>query len=439
MRRPAKLSLTPEQVQVLDLSQDGRGVARIDGKAVFVDDALPGESVEIQRLRRHRNFDEAKLLRVLTASPDRVEPVCKHFGICGGCALQHLSATKQLEYKQNQLLESLTRIGCVTPARLLEPLTASVTGYRRRARLGVRWVAGKGRALAGFRERGSNFLADLRRCEILRPPLDALIEPLAALISQLSIKDRLPQVEAAVADNATALVFRVLDEPNDRDMELLRAFAQEHALQILLQPGGYETIRPLQEKGAALTYRLPEFDVALEFEPSDFIQINAELNERMVSRAIALLAPEPTDRVLDLFCGIGNFSLPLAKRSARVLGIEGDAQLVARAQQNAARNGLQNAQFIAANLAAEELDALWTRDHYDRVLLDPPRAGAKEVLPVIARSGAVRVVYISCHPGSFARDAGILVKEHGFTLSAAGVMDMFPHTAHVESIGVFER
>jgi 23S rRNA (uracil1939-C5)-methyltransferase len=437
--RPGKLTKAPEQVCVSDLSHDGRGVARIDGKAVFVDDALPGETVEIQRVRRHRSFDEAKLLRVIEPSPDRVVPVCKHFGVCGGCALQHLAPGKQLEHKQNQLVENLTRIGHVTPAQILEPLTASVSGYRRRARLGVRWVAGKGRALAGFRERGSNLLADLQRCEILRSPLDSLIEPLSALISQLSIKDRLPQVEAAVADNATALVFRVLDEPTETDLEHLRAFAQTHSVQVLLQPGGYDTIRPLRSDHAPLVYALPEFAVTLEFQPSDFIQINSELNQRMVSRAIELLSPAATDRVLDLFCGIGNFSLPLARRARQVLALEGDAQLVARAKQNAVRNGLQNVQFMTANLASENLDAPWTREHYDRVLLDPPRAGAKEVLPVIAKSGATRLVYISCHPGSFARDAGILVKEHGFTLSAAGVMDMFPHTAHVESIGVFER
>jgi 23S rRNA (uracil1939-C5)-methyltransferase len=222
-------------------------------------------------------------------------------------------------------------------------------------------------------------------------------------------------------------------------LEHLRAFAQTHSVQVLLQPGGYDTIRPLRSDYTPLVYALPEFAVTLEFQPADFIQINSELNERMVSRAIELLSPAASDRVLDLFCGIGNFSLPLARRARQVLAIEGDAQLVARARQNAARNGLDNVQFMTANLASESLDAPWTREHYDRVLLDPPRAGAKEVLPVIDRSGATRVVYISCHPGSFARDAGILVKEHGFTLSAAGVMDMFPHTAHVESIGVFER
>jgi 23S rRNA (uracil1939-C5)-methyltransferase len=440
MARPGPLrNKAPEIVTIVDLSHEGCGVARVEGKAIFVDDALPGEQVEIQRVRRLRSYDEARLLRVIEASPHRVTPRCEHYGMCGGCALQHMSDEQQILIKQKQLLEELARIGHVTPDEVLPPLRAGSWNYRRRARLGARWVFKKEKALVGFRERNSGFIAELKQCIVLRPPLDTLIQPLSDLISTLSVRAKLAQIEAAVADNTTALVFRILQDITDEDRAALLAFAQQHHVDIYLQPGGYETIVPLLPSAQPLFYRLPQFDVELQFAPSDFIQINGELNERMTALAVELLQLEPTHRVLDLFCGLGNFSLPIARHVGYVLGLEADGGLIDRARANAGRNGLSNAEFIVANLMDEKLDAPWTKEKFDRVLIDPPRAGAREILPVIASCGASRVVYVSCHPGSLARDAGILVNDYGFRLLQAGIMDMFPQTAHVESIAVFER
>ncbi len=434
-----RLSVAPEEADIVDLSHEGKGVAKLEGKAVFVADALPGERVVMRRVGRHRRFDEAVLEQVLRASADRVPAECPHFGLCGGCALQHLVPAAQLAFKQAQLIENLARLGEVEPAGVLEPLTGPVWGYRRRARLGVKLVPKKGRVLVGFRERSAPYVADLHECRVLVPPAGALMDPLAALVSALSIVARVPQVEVAVADDACALVLRVLDEPSTADLDLLAAFEREHAVRLYLQPGGIETIRSLDAAAGPLHYSLPAFGLRIEFEPADFIQVNGALNEAMVARAVELLDGGPGHRVLDLFCGLGNFSLPLATRAGQVVGIEGEQGLVERARGNAARNGLANTAFHASNLAADMSEATWARGGYDRVLLDPPRAGAREVLPVVGASGASRVVYISCHPGSLARDAGILVHEHGFRLAAAGVMDMFPHTTHVEAMAVFER
>lgn len=425
---------------VEDLSHEARGVAHHEGKAVFIEDALPGERVEWSRRKRGKTFDEGKLERVLEASPDRVTPRCAHHGVCGGCALQHLAPVKQIEFKQRQLIEALTRIGHVTPGELLPPLQANVWNYRRRARLAAKWVAKKQRVVVGFRERATPYIADIQRCEVLSEPVDALVMPLSELLTGLSIRDRVPQVEVAVAENALALVIRVLLPLADADLTRIREFGIKYQAQMYLQPGGYDTIAPIDGSPVELTYSLPEFGVQLAFQPNDFVQINDELNRRMVSRAVELLAPTSEDEVLDLFCGLGNFSLPLARHARRVTGVEGEASLVARARANAARNGLSNAEFFTTNLMDDKpLRDAWTTRRYDKVLIDPPRAGAKEVLPVIAASGARRLVYISCHTGSLARDAGILVNDYGFELRAAGVMDMFPHTTHVESMAVFER
>ncbi|HEY0683668.1 MAG TPA: 23S rRNA (uracil(1939)-C(5))-methyltransferase RlmD [Steroidobacter sp.] len=434
-RRP---SAQPETAKITDLSHEGRGVAHVDGKTVFIDDALPGELVEWRRLKRGRNFDEGQLLRVIEPSPDRVEPRCIHFGMCGGCVLQHLSVDQQLQFKQKQLMDSLTRIGKVTPEETLPPLQAGTWNYRRRARLAARWVPKKNRTVVGFRERSTPYITDLQRCEVLQAPMDQLLVPLSELVTALSIRNRVPQIEVAVADNAVALVVRVLEPLTEADTELLRRFGREHSVQMFLQPGGYETVAPMDDV-APLEYRLPSFDLTLQFLPTDFVQVNGPLNLQMIDRAIAMLAPTAEDRVLDLFCGLGNFSLPLARRAGQVVGVEGEAALVERARANAARNGLTNARFHTANLADEGiLSASWA-GKFDKVLLDPPRAGAKEVLPLVAKSGADTVLYISCHPGSLARDAGILVHEHGYKLQAAGVMDMFPHTAHVESAALFVK
>ena len=439
-RSRAKLDPTVQTSQIDDLTHEGRGVAHHGGKAVFIDDALPGERVQWLLRKRTRSFDEAQLQAVLEPSLQRVTPRCQHFGRCGGCALQHLDPAAQLEFKQRQLLESLTRLGGVTPAAVLPPLHSEPWHYRRRARFGARWVEKKQRAVVGFRERSAPYLADLQRCEVLEPVVSDLPAALSALVSQLSIRDRVPQVELAVAESTIALVIRVLQPLTAADEQLIAAFARDHRVQIFLQPGGYDSVAFAAGERVPLRYRLSKFDVELEFLPTDFVQINTRLNELMVERAIALLEPGAGDAVLDLYCGLGNFSLPLARHAAHVVGVEGDAALVERARANARRNSLDNTEFVVCDLMQPDLkEAPWARRKYHKVLLDPPRAGAREVLPIIAASQAQRIVYVSCHPGTLARDAGILVKDLGFELRAAGVMDMFPHTAHVESIALFER
>jgi 23S rRNA (uracil1939-C5)-methyltransferase len=427
-----------ELATVVDLDHDGRGVARIAGKAVFVPGALPGEQVKLRRTRRHAKHDDAELLEVVVASPARVEPRCPHFGRCGGCALQHLSPEAQVESKARELLEQLERIGHVRPEAVLPPLTGAQFGYRRRARLGVKHLRRTGRTFVGFRERTTPFLADVRHCHVLADPVGALCEPLGLMVGGLSIADRLPQFEVSVGEQVTVLVARVLDPPSADDLERMRAFARDHRVEFWLQPAGRDSIQPLDPATTALDYRLPEFDVTLEFGPLDFVQVNTGLNEQMVRQAIDLLAPEPEDQVLDLFCGLGNFTLPLARRAGRVLGVEGEQSLVDRGRANAARNGLANARFALADLTLSPEREVWARESYDRVLLDPPRAGAVALLPFIAGLRPKRMVYVSCHPASLARDVGLLVAEHGFRLVSAGVMDMFPHTAHVESIAVLE-
>jgi 23S rRNA (uracil1939-C5)-methyltransferase len=434
-----RLNVAPEEADIVDLSHEARGVARIGGKTVFVADSLPGERVLLRRTVRHRNYDEAVTERVLQPSVHRVTARCPHFGLCGGCALQHLDAEAQLQFKQGQLLENLARLGDVKPGAVLEPLRGPIWNYRRRARLGIKSVPRKGKVLVGFRERSAPYVADLRECHVLAEPIGRLIEPLGRLIESLSIASRVPQAEIAVADNAVAFVLRVLEAPDAADLLRMAEFESAQRVRLYLQPGGPQTIAPLGQDAAPLHYRLPSAGLTIEFQPTDFIQINGVLNEAMVDRALRELEVEPADVVLDLFCGLGNFSLPVARKAARVVAVEGDAGLVERARANAGRNGISNVEFHAADLFKDVTDRSWAGIKFDLVLLDPPRAGAREVLPTVAGSGARRVVYISCHPGSLARDAGLLVREHGFRLTAAGVMDMFPHTAHVEAMAVFDR
>jgi 23S rRNA (uracil1939-C5)-methyltransferase len=429
---------TEHEGEVVDLAHDGRGVARLDGKTVFIDGALPGEQVRFRIFKRRRQFDEASLISILKASPDRVTPQCVHFGLCGGCALQHLSPAAQVASKQQQLLDNLQRIGRVVPGNVLPPLRGPEWAYRRRARLGVKYVHKKGRVLAGFRERDKPYLADLKRCEVLLEGLNELPTQLAALAESLSIREQLPQVEVAAGDQQTALVLRVMQAPNAEDLEKISAFGTALGVQIFLQSGGLDTVRALRDDYAPLAYAVDEGRVRLEFGPVDFVQVNCEINRRMVALALEALSPGAADSVLDLFCGLGNFTLPLARRARQVLGVEGDAPLVAKARANALRNQLTNATFAVENLFEPKQFGAWANERYDLVLLDPPRAGAAELLPRMAQWQPRRVVYISCHPGSLARDAGILVNEMGFTLKDAGVMDMFPHTTHVESIAVFE-
>ncbi len=440
-RPPVSALPAIEAGDVTALTLEGSGVLAPGGKRVLVPGALAGEEVTFQRRRRRRNYDEGVLVEVRRSSPDRVAPDCEYFGRCGGCSLQHLSPDGQLAMKQQTLLESLARIADLRPAEVLPPLRGAVWGYRRRARLAVRHVERKGRVLVGFREREKPWVVDMLACATADPAISRLIEPLSVLIGTLSVRAQLPQVEATVADNATALVFRVLAAPTPADLATLAQFAASQSVRVFLQPGNPESIVPLNPEKVVdeLFYRLPVFDLALTFGPTDFIQVHGEVNRQMVDQALRLLAPEPTDRVLDLFCGIGNFTLPLARRAGEVLGLEGAGAMIRRGQHNADVAGLRNVRFVEANLTGAGVEGAWTREHFDLVLLDPPRTGAAELLPALGRLAPRRIVYVSCHPGTLARDAGLLVREHGFRLKSAGVMDMFPHTSHVESIALFER
>jgi 23S rRNA (uracil1939-C5)-methyltransferase len=435
--RGAKPPGPPEEGCVAALNHDGEGVLR-GTKTAFVPGALPGERIVFQRVRRHRQHDEGALVDVLERSPSRVDPKCTHFGICGGCAMQHLDPAGQLGAKQSELAESLSRIGRVEPARWLEPLAGPVWNYRRRARLGAKWVPKRERVLVGFRERQKPYVAALERCEVLAAPLDALITPLSELLTGLEARVSIPQIEAAVGDDGVLLVFRNLVELSAADRAALLDFGQAHRMRICLQPGGLDSVMSLDGSSTTLEYRLPEENLRFEFRPTDFVQVNGAMNRALVQRAIELLELEPTHRVLDLFCGLGNFTLPIARRVREVVGIEGEAGLVARARRNAELNELTNASFHVANLAEPEGGSSALVGRFDRILLDPPRAGAIEVLPRLVKLGATRMVYVSCHPGTLARDVGVLCSEHGYRLAAAGVVDMFPHTTHVESIAVLE-
>jgi 23S rRNA (uracil1939-C5)-methyltransferase len=431
------------EATITDLSHDGKGVARIDGKAVFVSGALLDEQVRLTIRKRHRNYDEAEMVELLVPSPHRVEPRCRHFGQCGGCSLQHLDAPAQIATKQRVLADNFARIGKVAPASWLEPLTAEPWGYRRKGRLSVRNVVKKGRVLVGFREEANpGFVADIQHCEVVHPALGPKIGLLAELIGGMDAAADIPQIEFAAGDAEMALVFRHLQPLSERDSAALIRFGQQHGFDIYLQPGGHSSVHPLWPEHPRLAFRIagdePAHDVELEFHPLDFVQVNAGINQKMMTRALQLLDPQPTDRVLDLFCGLGNFTLPIARRVAEVAGVEGEHGLVERAAANAQRNGIGNARFHVANLFEDQRQAGWAREPWDKLLLDPPRAGADKLLAYLPHKATRRIVYVSCHPASLARDAGILVQK-GFKLVSAGVMDMFPHTAHVESIALFER
>jgi 23S rRNA (uracil1939-C5)-methyltransferase len=440
MNAQPQRSLAEETGVVAGLSHEGDGVVR-NGKTVFVAGALPGEVIRFRRVRQHRQHDEGELLEVLEPSAARVQPKCAHFGVCGGCALQHLAPEGQLAVRQNELRDALERIADVRPRTWLEPLRGPEWNYRRRARLGARYVARKNRVLVGFRERASTFIAALERCEVLAPPVGELLGPLSELLTSLSIRDRVPQIEVAVTGEATALVLRALRTPSAEDEGRLREFARAHAVRWYVQEGGPDSLRALdgERRCDDLSYRLAEFDLTLRFAPTDFVQVNGAINRALVSRAVQLLQLTPDSRVLDLFCGLGNFTLALARVAACAAGFEGDGALVERARCNARDNGLGNVTFHQRDLAAPLAgDASLLEHGFTHVLLDPPRAGALAVLPAIAQLAPQRVLYVSCHPGSLARDLKLLVHEHGFVLEAAGIIDMFPHTTHVEALAVLE-
>jgi 23S rRNA (uracil1939-C5)-methyltransferase len=421
--------------EIEDLALDGRGVARVGGKVTFIAGALPGERVRYKLSRTTRDVDEGSVTAVERASPHRVTPECAHFGVCGGCSLQHLAPDQQVQFKQRQLLEALARIGGVEPEQVAAPVLGPVWGYRRRARLGAKLVPKKGGVLVGFRERESPLLAAIETCQVLDPRIGLKLRQLAQLIGGLSIAARLPQLEVACAGHA-ALVLRVLESPCEGDRQSLAAFAAAHDLDLYLQSGGLDSIQPLGTP-RTLQYSPDGSALQLQFAPSDFVQINGPVAQVMVRQALDWLAPVPGQTVLELFAGLGNFTAPLARSGARVTAVEGEAALVEHGRENLRRNGLE-ARYFRADLFEPDAQAPWLRQPFELTLLDPPRSGAREVLPLLARGRPRRIVYVSCHPGTLARDAGLLVREHGYRLRRAGVLDMFPHTAHVESMALFE-
>jgi 23S rRNA (uracil1939-C5)-methyltransferase len=431
----------PETATITSAAHDGRGIAATEGKKVFVAGALEGETVTFMRRKFRRNFDEAELLEVHEASPDRIDAKCEAFDRCGGCSLQHINPEQQRDIKAQTLRDNLERIGRVEPGTWLDAMTGPVWNYRRRARLAVKNVPAKGRTLVGFRERHAPFIADMHRCEVLAEPVGSMVADLSELVGDLSIRARLPQIEVAVAENDIALVFRLLDPPTEADEALFRAFGERHKLRIYMQTGGLDSVALFYPETVdeSLYYTLPEFEIRVEFEPIDFVQVNSDINQRMVHFAVEQLAVGPGDRVLDLFCGIGNFSLPLSRKAGEVLGIEGDKTLVERATDNATKNGLENVTFRVADLSKIDGTERWVRQGWDRLLLDPARSGAAEVVTRMHLFKPERIVYVSCHPGTLARDAGTLVHDQGYRLESAGIIDMFPHTAHVESIAVFTK
>lgn len=457
-------------VSIESLDQEGRGVAHVDGKTTFVEGALPGERVAIEILKRKPSYAIARATRIERASASRVAPACPHFGQCGGCTLQHADPALQLAAKQRALEDSLARIGRVRPDVLLPPIAGPAWGYRYRARLSVRDVAKKGGILVGFHERRSSYVADMRECAVLPPKISALLPLLRGLVESLSIRTRLPQIEVAVGERLSksgsdsifagtvkmesgphsevrlvyALVLRILEAPTRADEARLVAFADTHGVEIWLQPGGPDTVVPFHPANATLAYTLPEFDVALPFAPTDFTQVNFAINRVLVRRAVDLLAPAPNDRVADFFCGLGNFTLPIARRAGSVVGFDGSKTLVARAAANARRNGLESkASFVSANLFMATSETMTAHGGFARALIDPPREGAVELAKALPSAddahALARIVYVSCNPGTIARDAAVLVHDRGYRLASAGVVNMFPHTAHVESIAVFDR
>jgi 23S rRNA (uracil1939-C5)-methyltransferase len=433
------VELRVARVEALDY--EGRGVAHVEGKTIFIEGALPGELVEFETFRRKPTFERANAVRVLEASPQRVAPRCASFGVCGGCSLQHLDPRAQVAAKQRVLEDNLARIGKVRPDTLLAPIYGPTWEYRYRARFGARYVHKRNSALVGFRERKRSFIADMAACEVVPARISRLLLPLRELISGLSIRERMPQVELAIGDRADTLTFRNLEPLAPADEHALRAFADAYGVQVFLQPGGPDTVTLLHPPQAdPLEYRLPEFNLVFPFRPTEFTQVNPAMNRVLVRRAIALLDPRPDERIGDMFCGLGNFSLAIARRGARVHGIEGNASLVARARANADLNGLaERCSFDVADLFGVTPESWAVLGVFDKLLIDPPRDGAIELVKALGSSGPARVVYVSCNPATLARDAGVMVHANGYRLAAAGVVNMFPHTSHIESIALFER
>jgi 23S rRNA (uracil1939-C5)-methyltransferase len=431
--------VTVAQIDALD--HEGHGICRVEGKVTFVDGALPGETAEISVFRKHPKYDSANAVRILKASSQRATPKCVHYGRCGGCVLQHLEVSAQVAAKQRILEENLQRIGKIRPEIILPALYGPAWNYRHRARFSVKRVDKKGGALVGFHEKKSWFIADMRTCEVLPPHVASLFMPMRELIPQLSNSDRIPQIELAIGETSTVLVFRLLNPWNEVDKKLVCTFAERHGVEIWTQPKGPDTAVPFYpEDSKLLQYSLPEFNVVHAFRPTEFTQVNPHINRALVHRAVTLLNPQPHERVADFFCGLGNFTLPIARSGARVVGIEGSQALVNRARDNARLNGLNTVEYTVDNLFEMTPEKYSILGHFDKLLIDPPRDGAMELVKSLPIDDPPRrIVYISCNPSTLARDAEVLCHVKGYVLKAAGIANMFPHTAHVESIALFER
>jgi 23S rRNA (uracil1939-C5)-methyltransferase len=431
-------------LKIESLSHDGRGIAHYNGKITFVNNALPGESVFVKIIKQHKKFNEATADIIEKANPDRVIAECPHFGICGGCALQHLDANAQIKLKQNVLLEQLKHFGRVEPKEILPPLTGPIWGYRHKARLSVKYVQAKNSALVGFHEKNGRFVADLKACITLHPHVGQLITPLKNLITDLTIRDGIAQIEVAIGDDKTALIFRHLKTPAQTDLDKLCQFAHQHDLSIFLQPGNSDSIhllypQPQTTEDEFISYQLTHSDLKLFFHPNEFSQINPDINHKMIKRAIELLEPEQTDDILDLYCGFGNFTLPLARLCRTIVGVDGNHKAIECGKKNASYNQINNATFYSSELTETCQYQPWAKNTYQKLLLDPPRVGAEPILPLIAKLKPKKIVYISCNPATFARDAGELVNVYKYKLLQCGVMDMFPHTKHVEAIALFVK
>jgi 23S rRNA (uracil1939-C5)-methyltransferase len=442
MRKKQRLPAEPTTTEIEKFSHDGRGIARIDGKTTFIQNALPGETVSFQYLRQKRDFDEGRVVSVIKSSPHRAEPRCPHYLLCGGCSLQHLDESTQIHEKQALLLDLLERIGRTQPETILAPLTSELWHYRNKARLSVRYVEKKQSALVGFREKNNpRYITEIEQCPVLNARVDAQIVNLRGMLDSFEAPHSIAQIEVAAGDDDIALIFRNLSPLSQHDEEKLKEFSDAANFRIFLQPAGPDSVFLFYPKNTSdfLTYQLPDEAISFKFHPTDFTQVNAGLNRLMVQQALSLLALESQDVVLDLFCGLGNFSLPMAKHCAKVVGVEGSEAMVLRAGMNARDNGLENTEFLCANLEDESSLLSLKQHNFSKVLLDPPRTGAMEIVKQIDKLYIDRLVYVSCNPATLARDTDILVNQQGFRLVAAGVMDMFPHTAHVESIALFEK
>ncbi|MDL0430543.1 23S rRNA (uracil(1939)-C(5))-methyltransferase RlmD [Marinobacter sp. TBZ242] len=439
-RRRKALPTEPVRCVIENLSHDGRGIARDNGKAQFVDGALPGETVMARFISSRSKFDELRAVEVLEADAARITPPCDFADLCGGCSLQHMAGDAQIRFKEDTLREHFAHFGGIEPEEWVAPMRSPALGYRRKARLGVKYVPARESVLVGFREKRNSFLTDIDRCVVLDPRIGERITPLREMLHGLDAHRRIPQVEVACGDQEAAMVFRNMDPLSESDTAALIRFGQAHDLHIYLQPKGPDTVHRIwPESGEErLSYHMEEFDLTMKFHPMDFTQVNAGINRTMVHRAVEWLDVRPEERVLDLFCGLGNFTLPLARRAAQVVGVEGDDAMVVRGRENAELNGLSNVAFHGADLQADFTAQPWAAEGFDKILIDPPRSGAQEVCEYLTAFGAKRIVYVSCNPATLARDAGVMVR-NGYRLVRSGVMDMFPHTTHVESMAMFER